>query len=141
MEERVHCRTPLRPWGVEKSEQPKGAVPLTAEWGWPAKAKGDHHQCMNGDTFMCWTTQQLVPSVEAMCPPEDNPRLLGFVHVEDNAPCHHTFGQGRIPINNVTKMAVQQTGERTPSSATPKEAAKHGSNCAIKKGENVCVTI
>jgi hypothetical protein len=84
--EGVHCRTKLRPWGKENSERPAGPVPLTAEWGWQANAKGDYHNMMNSSTFMCWTVEQLIPAVEAMCPPEANPKLLGFVHVEDNAP-------------------------------------------------------
>ncbi|CAG4969756.1 unnamed protein product [Colias eurytheme] len=61
-----------------------------------AKTKtGDYHDQMNGDNFMKWLTQQLLPNMPKNC-----------LVVIDNAP-YHSFEENKPPTMNARKLASE----------------------------------
>lgn len=61
-----------------------------------AKSKtGDYHDQMNGDNFMKWLTQQLLPNMPKNC-----------LVVIDNAP-YHSFEENKPPTMNARKAELQ----------------------------------
>jgi hypothetical protein len=104
-----HYWLPMRQPGPDGV--PPGAIPLSAEWVWQANAKiKDYHDNMCGKTFISWFQEQLIPTLNAMYPRDQFPKIEGFVHVSDNAAYHWAAAAGKISVQTATKKMMQASG-------------------------------